>query len=85
MPRGAAIAGGWPKARIKARQNTQAHRIYNGIRSGSISFNESQKLAQGQASEQYLENQAKSAHACNSNGRFTPAIDLRQSTTSTQA
>ena len=30
---------------MKARQNAQAHLIYNGIQSGSIIFNESQKLA----------------------------------------
>jgi len=44
---------------INARQNAQAHRIYNGIYSGRISFPESQKLAQGQAHVQNLENQAK--------------------------
>jgi hypothetical protein len=45
---------------INARQNVQAHRIYNGIQSGRISFPESQKLAQGQAHVQNLESNAKS-------------------------
>ena len=50
---------------INARQNAQAHRIYNGIQGGSITFNESQKLAQGQAHVQNLKNQYAS-------GGFTP-------------
>jgi hypothetical protein len=44
---------------INARQNIQSHRIYNGIVSGRITYPESQKLAQGQAQVQNLENQAK--------------------------
>jgi len=50
---------------INARQNFQAHRIYNGIQGGSITFNESQKLAQGQTHVQNLKNQYAS-------GGFTP-------------
>ena len=45
---------------INARQNIQAHRIFKGIQSGRITFPESQKLAQGQARVQNLENNAKS-------------------------
>ncbi|MBI5319353.1 MAG: hypothetical protein HZB49_07845 [Bradyrhizobium sp.] len=44
---------------INARQNAQAHRIYNGAVSGELTFNEYQRLQQGQARVQNLENQAK--------------------------
>lgn len=44
---------------INARQNAQAHRIFNGVQSGELSFNEYQKLAKGQARVQNLENKAK--------------------------
>jgi hypothetical protein len=44
---------------INARQNVQAHRIFNGVQSGRLTFNETQKLLQGQARVQNLKNQAK--------------------------
>ena len=44
---------------INARQNAQSHRIYNGVVSGRLTYGETQKLAQGQAHVQNLENQAK--------------------------
>jgi len=44
---------------INARQNVQAHRIYNGVQSGSLNFNEYQQLTQGQTHVQNLENRAK--------------------------
>ncbi|WP_291861188.1 hypothetical protein [Bradyrhizobium sp.] len=44
---------------INARQNVQAHRIFHGVQSGRLTFNETQKLLQGQARVQNLENQAK--------------------------
>lgn len=44
---------------INARQNAQAHRIFNGAQSGSLTFNEYQKLQQGQTRVQNLENAAK--------------------------
>jgi hypothetical protein len=53
---GAALAG---TPLINARQNAQSHRIYNGIQSGRLTYPESQKLLQGQARVQNLENQAK--------------------------
>ena len=45
---------------INARQNAQSHRIFNGVQSGQLTYGETQKLAQGQAHVQNLENQAKS-------------------------
>lgn len=44
---------------INARQNAQSHRIFNGVTSGSLTFNEYQKLQQGQTRVQNLENAAK--------------------------
>src|SRR5262245_27806971 len=44
---------------INARQNLQSHRIYNGVTSGELTFNEYQKLMQGQTRVQNLENKAK--------------------------
>jgi len=44
---------------INARQNAQSHRIFNGAQSGSLTFNEYQKLQQGQTRVQNLENTAK--------------------------
>src|SRR3954468_16580659 len=44
---------------INARQKAQSHRIFNGVRSGQLTYGETQKLAQGQAHVQNLENQAK--------------------------
>jgi hypothetical protein len=45
---------------IDARQNAQSHRIFKGVQSGRLTFGETQKLLQGQARVQNLENQAKS-------------------------
>ena len=45
---------------IDARQKTQAHRTYNGVSSGKISFGEYQRLQQGQTRVQNLESAAKS-------------------------
>jgi hypothetical protein len=53
---GAAFAG---TPLINARQNGQAHRIFKGVQSGNLTFNETQKLVAGQARVQNLENQAK--------------------------
>ena len=44
---------------INARQKAQSHRIVNGVVSGQLNYNETVKLAQGQAHVQNLENQAK--------------------------
>jgi hypothetical protein len=44
---------------INARQNAQSHRIFNGVQSGRLTYGETQKLVQGQAHVQNLENQAK--------------------------
>jgi hypothetical protein len=44
---------------INARQKAQTHRIINGAVSGKLNYNETVKLAQGQAHVQNLENQAK--------------------------
>ena len=44
---------------INARQNAQANRIFNGVASGELTFNEYQKLQQGQTRVQNLKNQAK--------------------------
>lgn len=44
---------------INARQNAQSHRIFNGAVSGELTFNEYQRLQQGQTRVQNLENQAK--------------------------
>ncbi len=44
---------------INARQNAQAHRIFNGVQSGQLTFGETQRLVKGQAHVQRLENQAK--------------------------
>lgn len=44
---------------INARQNAQSHRIFNGAVSGELTFNEYQKLQQGQTRVQNLENRAK--------------------------
>jgi len=44
---------------INARQNAQAHRIYNGVTAGRLSFGETQRLLKGQAHVQRLENKAK--------------------------
>ncbi|MBR1122525.1 hypothetical protein JQ628_13445 [Bradyrhizobium lablabi] len=53
---GAAFAGTpW----IDARQNAQSYRIVKGMQSGRLTWNETAKLAQGQARVQNLENQAK--------------------------
>jgi len=51
---------------INARQNAQQHRIFKGVQQGDLNFNETQKLLQGQARVQNLENQAKA------NGVVTP-------------
>ncbi len=51
---------------INARQNAQQHRIFKGVQSGELNFNETKKLLKGQARVQNLENQAKS------NGVVTP-------------
>jgi len=54
---GAAFAGTpW----INARQNAQSHRIFKGVQNNQLTYNETVKLAQGQAHVQNLENQAKS-------------------------
>ena len=53
---GAAFAGTpW----INARQNAQSHRIFKGVQNNQLTYNETVKLAQGQAHVQNLENQAK--------------------------
>ena len=44
---------------INGRQNAQSHRIYNGVMSGELTFNEYQKLQKGQTRVQILENKAK--------------------------
>ena len=44
---------------INARQKAQAHRIFNGVQSGEVTFTEYQRLQQGQTRVQTLENQAK--------------------------
>ena len=44
---------------INARQNVQAHRIFNGVASGRLTFGETQRLLKGQAHVQRLENKAK--------------------------
>jgi hypothetical protein len=51
---------------INARQNAQQHRIFKGVQQGDLNFNETQKLLQGQARVQNLENKAKA------NGVVTP-------------
>jgi hypothetical protein len=51
---------------INARQNAQQHRIFKGVQQGDLNFNETQKLLQGQARVQNLENKAKA------NGVATP-------------
>ena len=51
---------------INARQNAQQHRIFKGVQSGELNFNETKKLLQGQARVRNLENQAKA------NGVVTP-------------
>jgi len=51
---------------VNARQNAQQHRIFKGVQQGDLTFNESQKLLQGQARVQNLENKAKA------NGVVTP-------------
>jgi hypothetical protein len=51
---------------IDARQNAQQHRIFKGVQQGDLTFNESQKLLQGHARVQNLENRAKA------NGVVTP-------------
>ena len=51
---------------INARQNAQQHRILKGVQQGDLTFNEGQKLLQGQARVQNLENKAKA------NGVVTP-------------
>ena len=51
---------------INARQNTQQHRIFKGVQSGELNFNETKKLPQSQARVQNLENQAEA------NGVVTP-------------
>ena len=51
---------------INARQNAQQHRIFKGVQSGELNFNETKKLLKGQARVQNRENQAKS------NGVVTP-------------
>ena len=51
---------------INARQNAQQHRIFKGVQSGELNFNETKKLLKGLARVQNLENQAKS------NGVVTP-------------
>ena len=51
---------------INARQNVQAHRIFNGVQNGQLTFNETQRLVNGQAHVQNLKNQA------NANGVVTP-------------
>jgi hypothetical protein len=51
---------------INARQNAQQHRIFKGVQQGDLKFNETQKLLQGQAYVQNLENKAKA------NGVVTP-------------
>ena len=44
---------------INARQNIQAHRIFNGVASGRLTFGETKSLLKGQARVQRLENKAK--------------------------
>jgi hypothetical protein len=51
---------------INARQNAQQHRIFKGVQQGDLTFNEGQKLLQGQARVQNLENKVKA------NGVVTP-------------
>ena len=51
---------------INARQNAQQHRIFKGVQQGDLTFNEGQKLLQGQARVQNLVNKAKA------NGVVTP-------------
>jgi hypothetical protein len=56
---------------INARQNAQQHRIFKGVQQGDLTFNEGQKLLQGQARVQNLENKAKA------NGVVTPLERVR--------
>lgn len=44
---------------VNARQSIQAHRIYNGVQSGSLTFRETVKLARGQARVARIEARAK--------------------------
>lgn len=44
---------------VDARQSWQAHRIYNGIANGSLSYGEARSLARGQAHVARLERIAK--------------------------
>lgn len=44
---------------INARQNAQSLRIFNGAASGELTFNEYQRLQQGQAHVQDLKDQAR--------------------------
>lgn len=44
---------------IDATQSNQAHRIYNGVASGQLTYGETAALVRGQARVQRLENQAK--------------------------
>jgi hypothetical protein len=44
---------------INARQNAQSYRIFNGAVSGELTFNEYQRLQQGQAHVQDLKDQAR--------------------------
>jgi hypothetical protein len=39
---------------INARQNAKQHRIFKGVQSGELNFNETKKLVQGQARVQNL-------------------------------
>ena len=56
---------------INARQNAQQHRIFKGVQSDELNFNETKKLLQGQARVRNLENQAKA------NGVVTPLEHAR--------
>lgn len=45
--------------RIDAAQSNQAHRIYNGVASGQLTYRETASLIRGQAHVQRLERRAK--------------------------
>jgi hypothetical protein len=44
---------------IDATQNAQGHRIFHGVQSGRLTYQETKSLVKGQAHVQRLENQAK--------------------------
>ena len=56
---------------IDARERNQAHRIFNGVRSGDLSFGETARLVRGQVHVHNLERRAKA------DGVVTPIERLR--------